>query len=472
MEQLGARVALMRGLVPIQYVAPYDGEGGVHVLPGFLMLAHVNEATKDVSEVLIEPMELWGRDVSDLGAGYMLKRLQDSNETSAQFGPDKRNTALWFVGTFAKGIPMHMSACTLENISSGFIDDGDSVSRFPNELMRASLANLQEEFSALSHLDQVKNPADAPLARHFSALHDMLALSQSIFSGYQRDSEAYEEALAVCQDMAQRRFEKAQADANKIRKAAVAAKNLQIQSLEQALKKQRSDAATAQREARDLAQSLRAQLAALSVSDAPAASVDTVTPLAPQPAAPSMEPEDDEEQAHWRETAEHQAEVIRQLRLALQYVPAKEGSDPAPQAARKLADLPDWAAENADRVIVLKRAMHAVKKCNFEDQEFIFKALDMLATTYRDVKLGLVDRMAYSKACEELGLDMGGSIAEAPSEDYFFQWKGRRTFLDQHIGRGISRDPRYCFRCYFTWDEEEAKVVIGWLPSHLPTRTT
>jgi hypothetical protein len=67
-------------------------------------------------------------------------------------------------------------------------------------------------------------------------------------------------------------------------------------------------------------------------------------------------------------------------------------------------------------------------------------------------------------------LDFGGSQASCQSDDYFFNWKGRRCFLDQHIGRGVSRDSRYCFRAYFTWDEEESKVIIGWAPSHLPTR--
>lgn len=474
-QDLVSRVTLMSGLIPKQYTLPVDSRKDFSVLPGFLMLAHVDVTTKKVTEVLVEPMELWGRKVEDLGVAYMLKRLQDSNEADAPFGPDKRNTALWMVGTFAPGIPTHLVACTLENVSCGYVDGHDEESRrFSPELMRACLENLQQEFSGLAALDQMRNPADAPLWRHFSALHDMLALTVDASAVADRQATELEARLAAARRDAQQRFEKAQEDGNRQRKAAVAAKNVQIQSLEQRLRKQQDESSAALRAKTGEVTTLRAQLARMKASEVATeeAAAPVVAIEAPAPGQAAAEVVEDEDLAHWRETAEHQAEVIRQLRLSLQYVPTQLGEAAPATRQRKFCDLPDWIAENADRVIVLKRASHAVKKAIYDDEEFVFKALDMLATTYRDVKLGLADRMAYAKACEALGLDMGGSIAEAPGEEYFFQWKKRRTFLDQHIGKGNSRDPRYCFRCYFTWDAEEAKVVIGWLPSHLPTRTT
>ena len=55
---------------------------------------------------------------------------------------------------------------------------------------------------------------------------------------------------------------------------------------------------------------------------------------------------------------------------------------------------------------------------------------------------------------------------------YFIRLGGRRRFLDQHLGKGSARDPRYCMRIYFCWDEDTNRVVIGHMPSHLPTSYT
>jgi hypothetical protein len=78
----------------------------------------------------------------------------------------------------------------------------------------------------------------------------------------------------------------------------------------------------------------------------------------------------------------------------------------------------------------------------------------------------------FKREREALGLDLGGSISEAPSQDYFFTW-GPRAALPRPANRAwkLTR-PQVCFRAYFTWDDEEQKVIIGWPPTHLPTRAT
>lgn len=129
----------------------------------------------------------------------------------------------------------------------------------------------------------------------------------------------------------------------------------------------------------------------------------------------------------------------------------------------------DWAAENADRIIVLPRAISACKNAQYDNPQLLFQALDLLATTYREVRTNLLPRERLLEHATELGLNIGGSVDPSrATEDYFFRWGRRRLFLDQHLGRGNSRDPRHCLRIYFTWDQDTQMVICGSMPIHLP----
>jgi hypothetical protein len=92
----------------------------------------------------------------------------------------------------------------------------------------------------------------------------------------------------------------------------------------------------------------------------------------------------------------------------------------------------------------------------------------------RDGGLDLKD--AFEQRCAELGLEEQPTFAGARSgeegDTYFIKLGGRRLELDRHLKKGNSREPRYCFRLYFLWDDSSNQVVVGWLPSHLSTRAT
>lgn len=100
----------------------------------------------------------------------------------------------------------------------------------------------------------------------------------------------------------------------------------------------------------------------------------------------------------------------------------------------------------------------------------------MLAETYRKVKLSEMDRSALKDECERLGVSIGGSVhpsrAGEAGGEYHVTFEGRKRFLDQHIGKGSSRDARFCLRVYFFWSEESKRAVVGWLPSHLSNSMT
>ena len=124
----------------------------------------------------------------------------------------------------------------------------------------------------------------------------------------------------------------------------------------------------------------------------------------------------------------------------------------------------------------MPRAIAATKRSTFEQPALLFECLELLATEYTQVKTGKADRFAFKNKAESLGLDFGGSVEPSVAGEmgdlYFVRWHGRRQFLDQHLCKGNARDPRFCMRIYFFYDEDTQKVIVGHMPSHLPTSTS
>lgn len=181
---------------------------------------------------------------------------------------------------------------------------------------------------------------------------------------------------------------------------------------------------------------------------------------------------------HLREVIERQAGQLRKLQFAASAARGVESPSteiPAPAARQwSMADIAEWADLHADTITILPRAIAEAKKSDLENAQLAFDALDLLAHTYRLVKLSHLPREDYKAHADRLGLFIGGSVS-APGEHgdaYFVQYGGRRRLLDQHLGRGTSRDSRYSLRVYFFWDEDTQRAVVGWLPSHLPNSLT
>lgn len=185
----------------------------------------------------------------------------------------------------------------------------------------------------------------------------------------------------------------------------------------------------------------------------------------------------DDDLAYWRDLARSQASVIGHLTAARWADPddAPGAVTPAPSPARawRLKDLGEWAALNSDRIVILPRAISAARKANYVDESTVFAALEVLAGPYREVKASEAPRDTARAELEALGITMGGSVDPAyAGDEYFVRWSGRKRFLDQHLKKGTSRDPRYSLRIYYTWDDELGVCVVGWLPTHLSNSLT
>lgn len=140
--------------------------------------------------------------------------------------------------------------------------------------------------------------------------------------------------------------------------------------------------------------------------------------------------------------------------------------------------IPDWVRQHlAGRLILHPRAERAVGKAEYVEPEMVYRALLILANEYRDSRMGIGSDESFRTALAKYGMDFSGSIDKARAgqegDAYFVNYppgSNNRRMLQFHIERGNSREPRYCMRIYFFWDEESNQVVVGWLPGHLSNR--
>lgn len=190
----------------------------------------------------------------------------------------------------------------------------------------------------------------------------------------------------------------------------------------------------------------------------------------------------EEDLAYWRSLASSQAKLLKKQAMSETVHPVshkpevEHAAAAAPARKWQLSDIEEWATLNHHRITILPRALSECKRALYEDADRVYQSLELLAETYPLVKLGELERTTLLQRAQAIGVTIGGSVdksvAGSAGDEYFIRWRGQRRFLDQHLGRGSSRDPRFTMRIYYTWDRETSCVVVGWLPTHLSTSGT
>lgn len=179
------------------------------------------------------------------------------------------------------------------------------------------------------------------------------------------------------------------------------------------------------------------------------------------------------------------AEVLRlqgtlyHLQQRLQSVETVDGEVTDAPIPNDLAELEQWAATHlAGTVELHNRALRGAKDSEYEDVSVIYQSLSLLRDYYVPMRCqgGPELKQAFDQRCQELGIEeqqsFSGNRAGEQGDTYFIRMGHRRVELDRHLKKGNSREPRYCFRLYFFWDDTTNQVVVGWLPSHLSTRAS
>jgi hypothetical protein len=144
-------------------------------------------------------------------------------------------------------------------------------------------------------------------------------------------------------------------------------------------------------------------------------------------------------------------------------------------------DFVEWFEhECGARATLMPRAVRELKDAVFEDVPLVAKCVQAISTEARAWLSGQPGGKAeFEEKCRELGVQFGKSISESRAgeevEKYYVEYprgSRKRVFLEWAIKKGSDKDERHCLRIYFFWDDESQRVVIGWLPSHLPNRFT
>lgn len=167
---------------------------------------------------------------------------------------------------------------------------------------------------------------------------------------------------------------------------------------------------------------------------------------------------------------------VESLMTALRDSGHEKPEVPIPES---LEDLQDWAEQHYPNTITItNKAARLAAGSIFEDVPTVYKALQLMATEYRDSKMGVsgaYDR--FEAGLRDLGLQITPAFANGSAHnsgsDAVLQYRGRKQVLDLHIKNGgNTRDPARCLRIYFFWSDEDNMCIVGALPEHIRTIMT
>ncbi len=163
------------------------------------------------------------------------------------------------------------------------------------------------------------------------------------------------------------------------------------------------------------------------------------------------------------------------LRLALAYKEdgsVEEVEFPILEDVKAAVEL---AAERfRDRLLFQCNSESTIEDNPFKWPEQVWRALEWLATSYYDSRIGLATNPDLDVSCREAS----GMWYKTSQHDntmalyrnaYTTRVNGRIIWLGEHIGKGTGFDPRRTIRIGFDWDRTLQKVIIGYIGRHQTT---
>jgi len=188
-------------------------------------------------------------------------------------------------------------------------------------------------------------------------------------------------------------------------------------------------------------------------------------------------------QEHAREQQDQEIDRLRgetfRLREQLarsQSAPTLQTLDIAGVTPPDLRGLATWAgASLGGRVVLHQKATRAARKSNFADHGLVYRVLQAMADLYWPMRFdsNTKDKSAWEAflAQEHLSCGFTGAAVSAhrTAETYQVSWHRQSVPLDLHIQGHSGRDEARTFRLYFHVDEDRRVIVVGHLPSHLPS---
>jgi hypothetical protein len=111
----------------------------------------------------------------------------------------------------------------------------------------------------------------------------------------------------------------------------------------------------------------------------------------------------------------------------------------------------------------------------FEQPELLYAAFNWLATTYWNARAGVERCADLDHSCREIcqfkyNAHQSEITMSTYAADYEVTFGGARVWLKEHIGYGVSTEPRHTIRVAFFFDERSRKVIVGYVGQHQATR--
>lgn len=161
-------------------------------------------------------------------------------------------------------------------------------------------------------------------------------------------------------------------------------------------------------------------------------------------------------------------------------VDGNSGPSSADRSLENYDDLRDWAEDVLSPHIVLHN--RALKECRQHGHVDMLHRIEKTLLTIRDYWIpsklhgGLERKTACKEALAALGVEDEPCFArrdrarERP--DYAVPEGSASRVLYDHFKYGNSRSNSEQFRIYYSWDDENERMIIGKMPSHLPNDQT
>lgn len=157
--------------------------------------------------------------------------------------------------------------------------------------------------------------------------------------------------------------------------------------------------------------------------------------------------------------------------------PAARCAEPAPAEVEDVAGAVSLA--KAEFPEQLKFALNSKSDIDtpFENPTACWRALEWLATTYRDSCLGKVSmpdlEFSLYEACGWKYSRHQSETTMGEYEDYYTARYERKKYdLHEHLGKGGNKNPRHTIRVAFAWDKDLEVVIIGYIGQHQRTAAT
>lgn len=128
-------------------------------------------------------------------------------------------------------------------------------------------------------------------------------------------------------------------------------------------------------------------------------------------------------------------------------------------------ELAEWCDRTlVGRLALASAARRGVRKPEFQDVNLISRCLVWLADNCRKI------RISGGGSLSNIPIDQGIENAPCGTDQFSFEYQGRRLTADWHIKNGgNTRDPKICFRIYYTYDEMTQQIIVADMPAHRKT---